>query len=106
MKILKAFAVAGIFALPGAWAMAAPDDAGTPARFDSLDRNADGFVSRDEAKDAEELHTRFSELDANNDGKLTREEYGVLARESRTRRDDASAGSSRAAPGKRSDNSK
>ena len=47
-------------------------------RFDQLDRNRDGYVSRDEAKDAAELHTRFTELDKNNDGKLSREEYNAL----------------------------
>lgn len=48
--------------------------------FDRLDRNHDGYVSRDEAKDAPELQTRFSELDVNNDGKLSREEYDALNR--------------------------
>ena len=48
------------------------------ARFDALDRNRDGFLSRDEANDAAELDTRFSELDANNDGKLSRDEYRVV----------------------------
>ena len=48
------------------------------ARFDALDRNHDGFLSRDEAEEARELDTRFSELDANNDGKLSREEYRVV----------------------------
>jgi Ca2+-binding EF-hand superfamily protein len=57
------------------------NDAGSDARFKELDRNADGFVSRDEGRDAEELNTRFSELDTNNDGKLSREEYVVLERE-------------------------
>ena len=52
----------------------------TAERFDRLDRNGDGFISRDEAKDAPELQTRFSELDTNNDGKLSREEYGALDR--------------------------
>ena len=67
-----------LLALAGpAWA----GDAGTDGRFHDLDRNGDGFVSRDEGRDAEELNTRFSELDANNDGKLSRDEYAVLARE-------------------------
>ena len=48
--------------------------------FERLDKNHDGYISRDEAKDASELNTRFTELDANNDGKLSREEYnGVNA---------------------------
>jgi len=56
-------------------------DAGSNARFNELDRNGDGLVSRDEGRDAEELNTRFSELDVNNDGKLSRDEYAVLQRE-------------------------
>ena len=58
-------------------------EAGSDGRFKSLDTNADGYVSRAEGKDAEELQTRFSELDANNDGKLSRDEYAVLEREAR-----------------------
>ena len=52
-------------------------------RFEALDKNRDGFVSRDEAKDADELNTRFSELDANNDGKLSREEYNAVSKTAR-----------------------
>jgi len=48
--------------------------------FDRLDENRDGFISRDEARDANELNTRFTELDANNDGKLSRDEYNVVHR--------------------------
>jgi hypothetical protein len=48
-------------------------------RFEQLDRNHDGFLSRDEANDAHELDTRFSELDVNNDGKLSRDEYRVVS---------------------------
>jgi hypothetical protein len=48
--------------------------------FDRLDRNRDGFVSRDEARDANELNTRFTELDQNNDGKLSRDEYNAINR--------------------------
>ncbi len=47
-------------------------------RFDALDKNHDGYISRDEAKDAAELNTRFSELDKNNDGKLSRDEYSAV----------------------------
>jgi hypothetical protein len=47
-------------------------------RFEALDKNHDGYVSRDEAKDAAELNTRFTELDANNDGKLSHDEYSAV----------------------------
>jgi hypothetical protein len=57
--------------------------AGTSTNFDRLDRNGDGYISRDEAKDAAELQTRFSELDRNNDDKLSREEYDALNHGSR-----------------------
>ena len=66
-----------VLLMGSAWA----NDAGSDARFNDLDRNGDGFVSRDEGRDAEELNTRFSELDTNNDGKLSRDEYAVLQRE-------------------------
>ena len=89
IRTLIALAAAGILAVP--MATSAADDtssektaaAGTSrdSRFDELDKNHDGFVSRDEGKDAEELHTRFTELDVNNDNKLSREEYGSLKRD-------------------------
>ena len=52
-------------------------------RFEALDQNHDGFISRDEAKDASELNTRFTELDANNDGKLSRDEYNAISKSAR-----------------------
>jgi Ca2+-binding EF-hand superfamily protein len=58
---------------------AQPSLQGADQRFAQLDRNRDGYLSRDEANDAVELNTRFSELDANNDGKLSRDEYRVVA---------------------------
>ena len=79
VKSLLATTLAAFLGFAGsAWAN---DDAGSDARFRELDRNGDGYVSRDEGRDAEELNTRFSELDVNNDGKLSSDEYAVLARE-------------------------
>ena len=80
LKTLKALSAAVVFA---ASAHAVAQDPGSQARFEALDRNSDGYVSRDEGKDAEELNTRFSELDTNNDGKLSRDEYAELEREAR-----------------------
>ena len=79
LSLLTAIALAaGMVTMP---AMA--NEPGSAARFDGLDRNGDGFVTRDEAKDAEELNTRFTELDQNNDNKLSRQEYGALEEERR-----------------------
>lgn len=44
---------------------------GSAALFERLDKNSDGFVTRDEARDATELQGRFAELDKDNDGKLS-----------------------------------
>ena len=48
------------------------------ALFDRLDKNKDGFVTRDEARDATELQGRFAELDQDNDGKISRSEMRAL----------------------------
>jgi len=49
----------------------------TPAgtSFESLDKNADGKISLDEASANDKLFTVFKGLDANKDGSLTKEEY-------------------------------
>ena len=91
IRTLIALAAAGILALPIATSAAddtaadknAATGASRDARFDELDKNHDGFISRDEGKDAEELQTRFSELDTNNDNKLSRDEYNVLKQNAR-----------------------
>lgn len=75
LKPLIALALASAALLAGPLGRAA--DA-ADQRFDELDRNHDGFLSRDECSDARELDTRFSELDADNDGKLSRGEYRVV----------------------------
>lgn len=85
LKCLFALVLAAAWAGP---ALATGDARSADRRFDELDRNHDGFLSRDEANDARELQARFSELDANNDGKLSRAEYRV-----------ASAGEHAALPG-------
>jgi len=90
LKTLIAMAVAGSFAAAFAAPTSADNDKaaqsktekapgssaagrtpGSEALFDRLDRNKDGFVTRDEARDATELQGRFAELDKDNDGKLS-----------------------------------
>ncbi len=51
---------------------------GGEALHDRLDKNKDGYVSRDEARDATELQGRFAELDKDNDGKISRSEMRGL----------------------------
>lgn len=45
--------------------------------FGAIDRNNDGYISRDEARDAT-WNSRFSELDKDNDGRLSRSEYDAM----------------------------
>jgi hypothetical protein len=52
--------------------------AGSTALFNRLDRNSDGFISRDEARDATELQGRFAELDKDNDGKISAAEMRAM----------------------------
>jgi hypothetical protein len=44
--------------------------------FERLDKNSDGYVSRDEARGNKNLESGFKGLDKNNDGKLSRSELG------------------------------
>jgi len=74
-----AFAVTAALALPFA-AQAADDmaksDGGAETMFKSLDKNKDGFLSRDEVKGTPHDQD-FAKLDKNNDGKLSREEHAA-----------------------------
>ena len=45
--------------------------------FSALDKNHDGYVSRDEARDATWAN-RFSELDKDNDGRLSQSEFNAM----------------------------
>jgi len=88
LKILIPAAAAAAFAaLLAAPASAAGDKANTApagrtspgaALLERLDRNKDGFVTRDEARDATELQGRFAELDKDNDGKISAAEMRAL----------------------------
>ena len=49
----------------------------TAGSFGSIDRNNDGYISRDEARDAA-WSNRFTELDKDNDGRLSRGEFDAM----------------------------
>lgn len=55
-------------------ALAADAPAATPQRPAKLDSNNDGFIDRTEAAASPRLLARFDQLDTNKDGKLSREE--------------------------------
>ena len=88
-----AIAVAGAFAVPLAAQASADADkiivaqqSGTPKAetgatakdgFAAMDKNKDGYISRDEAKDAA-WSNRFSEFDKDNDNRLSQSEFDAL----------------------------
>jgi hypothetical protein len=54
-------------------------EAGATSRggFSAMDKNGDGYISRDEAKDATWAN-RFTELDKDNDGRLSQSEFNAM----------------------------
>lgn len=72
MKKLIVLALAAAVA-GTAWAQA-KQKTGNSA-FDTLDKNTDQFLSRDEVAKEKELAKRFTRFDANKDGKLDVDEY-------------------------------
>lgn len=65
---ISAPAVFGVFVLAGC----------SDPRFDELDKNGDGMITRDEAAEDPQLLERFGALDENLDGRLNRVEYSNL----------------------------
>jgi len=76
---LVAAAVAAVVALlPGVAATqpkSTPQDTSPQAIFLRIDTNSDGKVSKEEATRLPSVATRWEELDKNNDGWLSREEF-------------------------------
>ena len=74
MKFSKSVLVASAMALACGIAYA-KDDKDEHKGFNDMDKNADGKLTRAEAKGNKELLARWKEADTNNDGVLTRAEY-------------------------------
>jgi hypothetical protein len=89
LKTLMALAIAAAFAAPVLAQTApnrydakdsnpaAPAAGATAGGFSAMDRNNDGYISRDEARDAT-WNSRFSELDKDNDGRLSQSEHDAM----------------------------
>jgi len=76
--VLRAGAIAYVSAaaLGAAAAHAADPQEHMPnAKFDQLDKNKDGLISRDEVKGLRDYGAAFDKADANRDGKLDRDEF-------------------------------
>jgi hypothetical protein len=85
-KTLIAVAVAGAFAVPFAalaqgsgGSTTAPSATSDSASWDKLDRNHDGYLSREELKNDAALSGRFGEMDTNNDGRISKSEFEAAA---------------------------
>lgn len=76
MKSL-ALVVAVCLSLTASIAAAAPDSA---QRFDQLDTNSDGKLSREEVAADPAMAQRFEQMDINKDGFLSRDELGSKRR--------------------------
>jgi EF hand len=74
MKLVKSVLVASAMALACGGAFAADDKAARKG-FNDMDKNADGKLTRAEAKGNKDLLAKWKEADSNNDGALSRVEY-------------------------------
>jgi hyperosmotically inducible protein len=71
MKTLLVAALALAFAST-AWAQKSPSG---NAAFDGMDKNRDGYLSKEEISGEKELAKRLAKFDANKDGRMSLEEY-------------------------------
>jgi hypothetical protein len=74
MKLAKSILVASALALAAGSAYAADDDKDHKG-FNDMDKNADGKLTRAEAKGNKDLLAKWKQADRNNDGSLSRAEY-------------------------------
>lgn len=52
--------------------------AAQPGSFSDLDRNQDGYIDEQEAREHDQLAARFTDADRDEDGKLSREEFAIV----------------------------
>jgi hypothetical protein len=78
MIFAKSVLAAAAMALACGAAFAADNDNKHHKGFNDMDKNADGKLTRAEAKGNKELLARWKEADSNHDGFLTRTEYLTL----------------------------
>ena len=75
------------------------NDGGASAMFKSLDKNKDGYISKDEAKGSP--HDKdFAKLDKNSDNKLSRDEHAAAPEHAGEKRAPAAGGSTSGSQGK------
>ena len=77
---MKRLALVAAFCLATTAAVAGATPSERAPRFDRLDSNADGKLSRAEAASRPELVQKFEQLDANKDGFLSRDELTAKRR--------------------------
>ena len=81
-KTLIALSIGAVFALPlsgyagGDKASQGASASGAESMFKALDKNKDGFITREEAKGTPHAKD-FDKLDKNHDGKLSRAEHAA-----------------------------
>jgi len=71
---MKTLVIAAAIALlsPAAWAQKSPSG---NTGFDGLDKNRDGYLSKEEVAGDKELAKRFAKFDANKDGRWTLDDF-------------------------------
>jgi len=71
---------------------------GSSASWDKLDKNKDGYLSREELKNDNAMSGRFSEMDKDNDGRISKDEFSAHSSGAGATGSTGSTGSTMGAP--------